>query len=167
MLYDVEQVASQLNVSKQTIYSKLKLKEYKGKVLIKQGKSYVDDDLFNLIKDTLKVKSSFNTTVNVDTPVEPKNVDNTIVDEDLLNLNKDLINALLEQLKEKDIQIHELHKLIENNQVLLKEKPQQDLLQLEEHFYTLDNKLIEIRNQLEQRKAHQDSQNIFKKIFKK
>lgn len=167
MLYDVEQVASQLNVSKQTIYSKLKLKEYKGKVLIKQGKSYVDDDLFNLIKDTLKVKSNLNTNENIDIPIETKNTENIMADDALLNLNKDLINALLEQLKEKDLQIHELHKLIENNQVLLKEKPQQDLLQLEEHFNTLDNKLIEIRNQMEQRKSHQDSQNIFQKFFKR
>lgn len=167
MLYDVEQVASQLNVSKQTIYSKLKLKEYKGKVLIKQGKSYVDDDLFNLIKDTLKVKSNLNTNETIDTPIEQKDIDNTIADNDLFNLNKDLINALLEQLKEKDLQIHELHKLIENNQVLLKEKPQQDLLQLEEHFNTLDNKLIEIRNQMVQRKAYHESKNIFQKFFKK
>lgn len=110
MLYDVEEVASKLNVSKQTIYSKLKLKMFKDKVLIKQGKSYIDDDLFNL--------------------------------------NKDLINTLIEQLKEKDSQIHQLHKLIENNQVLLKEKSQKDLLQLEEHFSELDNKLIDLRQQM-------------------
>ena len=118
MLRTVEETAIQLGVSKTTIYNKLKLKEYKARIVKKQGKSMVDDSLFNLIQEGLKVKNE----------VENKEIENdvnaeTSIDEDgLLNLNKELIDNLLEQLKEKDKQISELHRLIENSQILLKEE---------------------------------------------
>lgn len=172
MLYDVSQVASKLNVSKQSIYNKLKLKEYKNKILIKQGKTYIDDDLLNLIKDNLKIKANLNMNDNIDASEELQDVDSITLDDDLLNLNKDLIDLLKDQLKEKDlqlhekdIQIHELHKLIENNQVLLREKPQQDIKLLEEHFKDLDNRLLEVRAKMEERKE-KSKKNIFHKIFK-
>jgi hypothetical protein len=41
--------------------------------------------------------------------------------------------------------LNQAHKLIENNQVLLKEKPKQELLLFEEHFQDLDNKLMDIK----------------------
>ena len=56
MLRTVEETAIQLGVSKTTIYNKLKLKEYKARIVKKQGKSMVDDSLFNLIQEGLKVK---------------------------------------------------------------------------------------------------------------
>ena len=93
VLRTVEEVAIQLDVSKTTIYNKLKLNEYKELIIKKQGKSMVDDDLFNLIKDSLKVKNI----------VENEEIENDIdqelaMDEDgLLNLNKELISNLLEQ----------------------------------------------------------------------
>ena len=118
MLRTVEETAIQLGVSKTTIYNKLKLKEYKSRIVKKQGKSMVDDSLFNLIQESLKVQNE----------VKNKEIENDVnaeisIDEDgLLNLNKELIDNLLEQLKEKDKQIAELHKLIENSQILLKEE---------------------------------------------
>ena len=42
MLYDVEQVANKLNISKMTVYNKIKLKEHKDKVIKKSGKTYID-----------------------------------------------------------------------------------------------------------------------------
>ena len=56
MLRSIEEVAIQLGVSKTSIYNKLKLKECKSRVVKKQGKSMVDDELFNLIQDGLKLK---------------------------------------------------------------------------------------------------------------
>lgn len=169
MLYSVEEIASKLNVSKVTIYNKLKLNQFKDKVLIKQGKSMIDDTLLNLLKQSIKLNTTFTDDDNSKSNAEEGNPQYVTFNDDIVNINKELIKALLEQLKEKDLQIHELHKLIENNQVLLKEKPQQDLLQLEEHFTELDSKLVDIRQQMQERKKQQEQQpkGIFQKIFKK
>ena len=150
MLRTVEETAIQLGVSKTTIYNKLKMKEYKSKLVKKQGKSMIDDSLFNLIQEGLKVKNE----------VENKEIENdvnseTSIDEDgLLNLNKELIDNLLEQLKEKDKQISELHRLIENSQILLKEekKKSEQQLYLAEHFEEVDNKLQDLREKMEQKR---------------
>lgn len=162
MLRTVEETAIQLGVSKTTIYNKLKLKEYKSRIVKKQGKSMVDDVLFNLIQESLKVQRE----------VENKEIENDInaeisIDEEgLFNLNKELIENLLNQLKEKDKQIAELHKLIENSQILLKEeqKKTDQQLYLSEHFEEVDNKLQDLREKMEQRKN--DKKGLFK-IFSK
>ena len=162
MLRTVEETAIQLGVSKTTIYNKLKLKEYKSRIVKKQGKSMIDDGLFNLIQESLKVQNE----------VENKEIDNDInaeisIDKDgLLNLNKELIENLLEQLKEKDKQIAELHKLIENSQILLKEeqKKTDQQLYLSEHFEEVDNKLQDLREKMEQKRN--DKKGLFK-IFSK
>ena len=150
MLRTVEETAIQLGVSKTTIYNKLKLKEYKSKLVKKQGKSMIDESLFNLIQEGLKVQNE----------VEKKEIKNDVnaeisIDEDgLLNLNKELIDNLLEQLKEKDKQISELHKLIENSQILLKEeqKKSEQQLYLAEHFEEVDNKLQDLKEKMEQKR---------------
>ena len=162
MLRTVEETAIQLGVSKTTIYNKLKLKEYKSRIVKKQGKSMVDDSLFNLIQESLKVQNE----------VKNKEIENdvnaeTSIDEDgLLNLNKELIDNLLEQLKEKDKQIAELHKLIENSQILLKEeqKKKDQQLYLAEHFEEVDNKLQDLREKMEQKRN--EKKGLFK-IFSK
>ena len=126
------------------------MKEYKSKLVKKQGKSMIDDSLFNLIQEGLKVQNE----------VENKEIENdvnseTSIDEDgLLNLNKELIDNLLEQLKEKDKQISELHRLIENSQILLKEekKKSEQQLYLAEHFEEVDNKLQDLREKMEQKR---------------
>lgn len=54
---------------------------------------------------------------------------------------------LKKQLDEKDKQISELHKLIENSQILLKEeqKKSEQQLYLAEHFEEVDNKLQDLK----------------------
>ena len=54
-MYTVEEVATELGVSKVTIYSKLK--KFQDEVVVKQGKKYVTEKLFNLIKEDLKAKN--------------------------------------------------------------------------------------------------------------
>jgi hypothetical protein len=162
MLRTVEETAIQLGVSKTTIYNKLKLKEYKCKIVKKQGKSMVDDSLFNLIQESLKVKSI----------IENEEIDNeaneeiSVDRESLFNLNQEFIDNLFEQLKEKDKQIAELHKLIENSQILLKEeqKKTDQQLYLAEHFEEVDNKLQDLREKMEQKRNEKKS--LFK-IFSK
>lgn len=150
MLRTVEETAIQLGVSKTTIYNKLKLKEYKYRIVKKQGKSMVDDGLFNLIQESLKVQNEVENKENENCV----NAEISIDEEGLFKLNKELIDNLLNQLKEKDKQIAELHKLIENSQILLKEEQKKldKQLYLEEHFEEVDNKLQDIREKMEQRK---------------
>ena len=122
----------------------------------------VDDSLFNLIQEGLKVQSE----------VENEKIDNdvkseiSIDEEGLFNLNKELIENLLNQLKEKDKQIAELHKLIENSQILLKEeqKKTDQQLYLSEHFEEVDNKLQDLREKMEQKRN--DKKGLFKNFFK-
>ena len=80
----------------------------------------------------------------------------------LKELNKDYLNSLKseneflkEQLEEKDKQISELHKLIENSQILLREeqKKSEQQLYLAEHFKEVDNKLQDLREKMEQKRS--------------
>ena len=162
MLRTVEETAIQLGVSKTTIYNKLKLKEYKSKIVKKQGKSMVDDSLFNLIQEGLKIQNEVENNKN-DNDI---NAEISIDEEGLFNLNKELIENLLDQLKEKDKQIAELHKLIENSQILLKEEQKKidKQLYLEEHFEEVDSKLQDLKDKMEQRRNDKKS---FFKIFSK
>lgn len=171
MLYTVEQVANLLNVSKQTIYNKLKLIEFKDKILIKQGQKYIDDELLSLIKNNLKIKSNFKDNNNLNTQAEAEKIQDIIADDDLLNLNKDLIYSLLEQLKVKDKQIEDLNNRLEqeqeltkNMQVLQLKQQTTDIKALEKHFNEFDNKLLEIRERM-QNKKHKKG--FLNKIFKK
>ncbi len=144
-MYTVEEVSKQLKVSKVTIYSKLK--KFNNLVVLKQGKKYITDDLFKLIQDDLKVKNADNN-INLNDEIATDT-------EDLINLNKDLVNTLMEQLREKDRQISELHKLIENNQVLLRQEKEVNQIQLEEHIRELDIKLNDVKENMNKRKEEQ------------
>lgn len=162
-MFTIDEVSEKLSVSKVTIYAKLK--KFNDKVVIKHGKKYIDDELFNLIKNDLKVKNIENDNLNRDTNINSLNDEIATDKDDLINLNKDLINTLIEQLKEKDRQISDLHKLIENNQILLKQEKEVNQLQLEEHLKEVDLKLNDVRDKMEQRK--QEKKNFFRKIFNK
>ena len=162
MLMTVEETAIQLGVSKTTIYNKLKLKEYKSKIVKKQGKSMIDEGLFNLIQEGLKIQNEIENNKNENVI----NAEVAIDEEGLFNLNKELIENLLEQLKEKDKQIAELHKLIENSQILLKEEQKKldKQLYLEEHFEEVDKRIQDLREKMEQRRNEKKS---FLKFFSK
>lgn len=105
----------------------------------------IKEDYINTLKDQLKVK------------------DLQLNEKDGQLKQKDI------QLKQKDIQISELHNLIENSQILLKEKPHQDVLLLEEHFKDLDTKLLNIKEQMQEKKDQQGQKQkgFLSKIFKK
>ena len=163
MLRTVEDVAIQLEVSKTTIYNKLKLNEYKNLIIKKQGKSMIDDTLFNLIKDSLKLKIK----VENDGFKNDSNEEISMDEDNLLNLNKELISNLLAQLKEEDKQIAELHKLIENSQILLKEeqKKSESQLYLAEHFEEVDQKLQDLREKMIEKSS--EKKGLLRKIFNK
>ena len=163
MLRSVEDVAIELGVSKTAIYNKLKLNNFRKRIVKKSARTMIDEELFNLIKDSLKVKSEVESEVYEDDVKQYISID----EDDSLNLNKELIRGLLEQLKNKDKQIDELHKLIENNQILLKQQQDKELkqLQLEEHFQEVDERLNEIRGKMELKK--EENKGFLKRIFQK
>lgn len=168
-MFTVEEVADELSVSKVTIYAKLK--KFDDRVILKQGKKYITEELLSLIRQDLKVKKVENNILNND---DTKNqVDSEIASdrEDLIKLNKELIKSLIEQLdskdrqlEEKDNQISELHKLIENSQVLLRQEKQSNQLQLEDHLKEVDLKLNDVKGKLNKRKE-QEKKGVFSRIF--
>jgi len=165
-LYDINKVSELTGVSKVTIYKKIKkLKELEPFIVRKDDKTYILQDGLKLIKEQLTVNKKVNLEVESETAIEGISTK--------LTINKELINLLTEQLKEKDIQlkekdkqIAELHKLIENSQILLKEeqKKKDQQLYLEEHFEEVDNKLQDLREKMEQKRNDKKS---FFKIFGK
>ena len=169
-MYDINKVAELTGLSKVTIYKKIKkVKELEPFIVRKDDKTYILEEGVDLIKGQLTVNNKVNSTVNSEG--EDEVVIQVIPTE--LTINKELINLLTEQLKEKDIQlkekdkqIAELHKLIENSQILLKEeqKKTDQQLYLAEHFEEVDNKLQDLREKMEQKRNEKKS--LFK-IFSK
>lgn len=148
-MYSPSEAAELLGVSKVTIYAKLK--KYDSMVVMKQGKKMITEDLINLIKQDLQPKEILIDEVVVDEVKEHPKVELSMELRELINSNKALIDTLQKQLEEKDKQIEGLHKLIENNQVLLKQKAEDPLL-LEERFNNFESKLDEVKERMEQRK---------------
>lgn len=155
-MFTVEEVAEQLSVSKVTIYAKLK--KFDDRVVLKQGKKYITEELLSLIKQDLKVKEVENNSLN--NANEYLNSEIASDRDDLINLNKGLIKALIEQLdskdrqlEEKDKQITELHKLIENSQVLLRQEKQANQLQIEKHLKEVDIRLEDVKKKMDHRKS--------------
>jgi predicted DNA-binding protein YlxM (UPF0122 family) len=187
MNYTVDETATKLNVSKQAIYNKIKLDEFKNKITKKHGKTYIDDAIVTLIKDSLKLNVNYKDALN------PKDIEeDTLVkapESTKLNFNKEVaadtdyidylksdIAYLKEQLNEqsisKDLQISNLNErlkqeqeLNKNSQILQLRQPQ-NIKQLEEHFNDLDDKLEEVRNKMSDRKEKQEHKSFFNKIFK-
>jgi len=150
MLFTVEQASFQLNVSKATVYSKLKQNKFKGKTVMEQGQTMLNEALINQIKLELKVTKR----EPQETATDKVNTEDSNSEQTVLRLNNKLYNALLEQLEKKDVLLLELNerlnqaqKLIENGQTLL-QKPQQDLKLLEEHNKEVDEKLMSMQEKL-------------------
>ena len=154
-MFTVEEVSKLLSVSKVTIYAKLK--KYESKVVVKQGKKYVTEELLSLIKQELNLKEC----LKVENNTGAINQEIATDRDDLINLNQDLINFLKQQLEEKDIQLREKDKQIEelinlnkNNQILLKQQQDKEINQklLEDHFQEVDQKLMDLRDRMEEKK---------------
>ena len=147
-MFTVEEVSKLLSVSKVTIYAKLK--KYESKVVVKQGKKYVTEELLSLIKQELNLKEC----LKVENNTGAINQEIATDRDDLINLNQDLINFLKQQLEEKDKQIEELINLNKNNQILLKQQQDKEINQklLEDHFQEVDQKLMDLLDRMEEKK---------------
>ena len=173
MLNSINEISISLGVSKMTIYRKLKVKELKSHIILKQGIQYIDDKGLTMLIGMLKPSRK-----SVKYDVKEECINNITNDEiatdndDFISSLKSEIDFLRSELQEKNIQINNLsiglsseQELHKNTQILFKQQQPQQILQLEAHFEELDNKLIEIKDKM--RKKETDHKGIFKKIFSK
>lgn len=169
-MFTVEEVSKLLSVSKVTIYAKLK--KHESKVVVKQGKKYVTEELLSLIKQELNLKECLKDNLKVENDKEVINQEIATDRDDLINLNQDLINFLKQQLEEKDIQLREKDKQIEelinlnkNNQILLKQQQDKEINQklLEDHFQEVDEKLMDLRERMDEKKKSKKKFGFFSK----
>jgi len=192
-MYNVEETAIKLNTSKQTIYVKMKLQQFKDKVVKNHGQNYISEDLLNLFKSSMKING------DEQDDVEFKGIDDTKKDEltvsqqyeRLLNVNKKLMVTLNKQLEikdaqalERDIQLKSKDNQLDikdsqiadlndrlkqeqdlhtHTQILFKNQQPQDKVLLEAHFQDLDVKLEEVKNKMSDRKDR--SKGFFSKFF--
>ena len=166
MLRSVAEVSVLTGLSKVSIYNKIKLKEIEKYVVKNKGITYISDEGINLIFKGLNFNddrlNGLTDGLNIDredVDISIKNTDFKEFKLELKEFNKDYLNSLnsenlKKQLGEKDKQISELHKLIENSQILLKEeqKKSEQQLYLAEHFEEVDNKLQDLREKMEQKR---------------
>ena len=112
MLYDATRIAKKLNVSKVTVYAKMKLPEIRSFLISENGKSLVDEKGLEAIKQSLKYNQSSET--------ELAATDMGILKGDMINSLTGTIEFLKEQLNVKDEQMQSIRKLFENNKSCLK-----------------------------------------------
>lgn len=164
-LFTVEEVALKLDVSKVTIYNKIK--NYEDKIIIKNGIRYIDNGLFDLIKGDIRKKNPKIKVYDLLKIKEMNSKNKEYSNDDAATM----INYLISQLDEKDRQITEkdkqINELIEINK-LHSESLQNEIAvneeKLKEHFEKLDKSLYEIREKMNNRKK--DTQRGLKRFFK-
>ena len=180
MLRSVAEVSVLTGLSKVNIYNKIKLKEIEKYVVKNKGITYISDEGISLIFEGLNLNhdklNGLTEGLNSEREDVEVSIGNAYFKEfklELKELNKDYLNSLKsenevlkKQLDEKDKQISELHKLIENSQILLKEeqKKSEQQLYLAEHFEEVDNKLQDLKEKMEQKRNEKIK---FFKIFSK
>lgn len=170
MLRTVEEVAITLDVSRATIYNKLKNKSYKDKTTIKQGKTMIDDDLLNLIQLELSITNKHNNYVKK----EPHKVYTPIIEDDFAKLNQELVKSLIEQLadtksllKNANLLIKEKDAIITNqlNESNIRLKDQQELTRNGQVLQSQNIKYIELTEKI--REEPIVKKGFMSKLFKK
>ena len=182
MIYTVAEVSKLIKLSKASIYTKLKTVELQDHIIKKQGVTYIDEIGLKLIQESLKefleedIKDFKENTKDFKEDINDLNYnainDEISIDMDYINSLKEDINYFKDQIKVKDLQNKELNErlkqeqeLNKNNQILQLKQPQ-DIKLLEAHFEDLDQKLEDVKNNMLERKEHQNK-GFFSKIFKK
>ncbi len=178
--FKVIEIADLLGFSKVTVYTKIKgLNSDVVQTLQKKEKgiTYYNYEIIDMLRE-----------INTQQNTPPVDIAQEEIASDTINDKymdlyieelKSEIEFLKEQVKElnkkNEIQFQELNNrlaqeqdLNKNNQILQLRQPQ-NIKALEDHFEALDNKLINIREQMQQRKEEQDQQpkGFFKGLFKK
>jgi hypothetical protein len=152
MLYDANKVSELFNISKVTAYAKMKLPEIKPLVIHKNGKVYVDDIGLEAVKQSLR----YNKNPEAEAEIEVASTEAEFLKEDLIDVLKNNIEFLKQQLtikdaqmSAKDDQIHDIKKLLENTQVLFKQEQDKNntILALPETIKEHDIQLVNRLNE--------------------
>jgi hypothetical protein len=171
MIYDAFKIAKHLNISKVTAYAKMKLPEIKPFLIIHNGKTCVDDKGLEAIKQSLKYNH------NTDAEEEVAATVVTLLKEDMIEILKNNIEFIKEQLTVKDGQIYNINKLLENTQVLFKQEQEKNKIVLslpetiKEHDILLVNNLNESLERQRAKTAAEESlyrkKGLFHRLFDK
>ncbi|MFT5873221.1 MAG: hypothetical protein ACI8WT_002165 [Clostridium sp.] len=171
MIYDAFKISKQLSISKVTAYAKMKLPEIKPFLITHNGKTCVDDKGLEAIKQSLKYNQNSEAESEVAATVA------TLIKEDMVEILKDNIEFIKQQLNVKDGQIYNINKLLENTQVLFKQEQEKNkiVLSLPETIKEHDMQLIDTLNQsLEKQRVKalaeevlHRKKGIFQKLFNK
>lgn len=172
MFYTVAEIAVLTGLSKVSIYNKLKLKELKPFIVKKKGITYISEEGLKLINEGL---NTFTDEIEIDTEESSEMAENgdfkesKDIKDDYINYLKTENQRLWAEMEEKNNQIAKLSQLVENGQVLLREKPQQDIQLLQEHFDQTDEKILQVRSKMQSKQAdHEDEhKSIWDKLFSK
>ncbi|HAT4181351.1 TPA: DNA-binding protein [Clostridium perfringens] len=125
MLYTVEQVSKELNISKQAIYKQLKKEEFKQYITIEKGVKHINADGLNYLKG-----------------VEPKDllIKQQVEEIERLRADNKRLMVLLEQQNQIILNSQELQKkALSNTELLLLEK-REELKRRNEEFNKQNNK---------------------------
>ena len=148
VLFTVEEVALKLNVSKVTIYNKIK--NYEDKIVIKNGIRYINNNLFYLIKGDIKKKLPRIKVYDL-LKIKEMNSKNKEYSNNEIFI---LINYIISQLEEKDKQINELIKANGLQAESLQNKITVNEEKLKEHFQNLDKALLALRERMIDKKEN-------------
>lgn len=174
MIYDAFKIAKNLNISKVTAYAKMKLPEVKPFLISHNGKTCVDEKGLEAIKQCLKynqtAESEVAATVVASTVV-------TLLKEDMIEILKNDIEFIKQQLNVKDGQLYDINKLLENTQVLFKQEQEKNKIVLsfpetiKEHDIQLVNTLTQsLERQRDNAVAEEilhRKKGIFQRLFNK
>lgn len=176
MLYDATNIAKQLNISKVTVYAKLKLKEIKPLVINKYGKAYVDENGLESIKQSLKYNQSTIAEGEVAATAGIELLKDDMIETLKTNIDflKKQLNVKDEQLLCKDDHIKGINQLFENTQVLFKQEQAKSItiLALPEVIKEHDIELVEtltaaLKRQKEEflKEKHNQKKGFFNGLF--
>ena len=135
-MYDALKISKHLNISKVTVYAKMKLPEIKAFLIFHNGKTCVDEEGLEAIKQCLK----YNQTAEEEVAA----TDVTQLKEDMIDILKNNIEFLKQQLNVKDGQLYDINKLLENTQVLFRQDQEKNkaILSLPETIKEHDIQLV-------------------------
>ena len=169
MMYDALKISKHLNISKVTVYAKMKLPEIKAFLIFHNGKTCVDEEGLEAIKQCLK----YNQTAEEEVAA----TDVTQLKEDMIDILKNNIEFLKQQLNVKDGQLYDINKLLENTQVLFRQDQEKNkaILSLPETIKEHDIQLVNTLTQtLERQKIKAAAEEelhrkkgIFQRLFDK
>lgn len=177
MYYTIAEVEKIVNISKSAIYKKIKTNEFEPYLSKKQGITYIDEHGLKLIQSSI---SSFvnefkvvepeqeETTENKGFEPEKKDVEYGENSSKYLKHLENEVEKLWGELQEKNNQIAKLSQLVENSQVLLREKSKQDIQLLQEHFDQTDEKIMEVRERMQSKQVgyEVDHKGFWSKLFR-